>query len=231
MDKRHARFEPDAAAVAALIGEPSRAAILQQLADGRALPAVELARAAHISAPTASAHLDKLFRGKLIAVAVQGRHHYYRLRSPEIAEVLESLSALTPSLLAAGGAGPSAPSPIAFARTCYGHLAGKLGVAVTSALCARGWLQLDVNGFCPTKVGEIWFGELGIDLARLKRRPLAPWHIDWSERRYHLAGALGAALASRMFELKWVARIDDSRTVRITERGATRLRSTMGLRF
>src|SRR5215469_8203787 len=201
MEKQHARFEPDLAAVAVLIGEPSRAAILWQLADGRALPAGELARGARISAPTASAHLDKLFRGKLIAVTVQGRHHYYRLRSPEVAEVLESLSALTPPLVAASCAGPNASSPITFARTCYGHLAGKLGVAMTAALCARGWLRTEVNGFCPTKVGGIWFSELGIDLARLKRRPLAPWHIDWSERRQHLAGALGAALVSRMFEL------------------------------
>jgi hypothetical protein len=104
------------------------------------------------------------------------------------------------------------------------------GVAVTAALCARGWLQAEVNGFCPTKVGEVWFSELGIDLAHLKR-PLAPWHIDWSERRHHLAGALGAALARRMFELKWIVRIADSRAVRITERGTAQLRSTFCLQF
>jgi DNA-binding transcriptional ArsR family regulator len=230
MEKPRARFEPDLAAVAALIGEPSRAAILWQLSDGRALPAGELARAARISAQTASAHLDKLFRGKLIAVTVQGRHHYYRLRSPEIAEILESLSTLAPAPVAIGGSGNGELSPIKFARTCYGHLAGKLGVAVTAALCARDWLQADVNGFYPTKVGAVWFNELGIDLASLKRRPLAPWHIDWSERRHHVAGPLGGALATRMFELKWIARIDDSRALRITERGATSLYSALRLR-
>ena len=227
MDNRGVQFEPDVAAVAALIGDRSRASILWTLADGRALPAGELARAARISAPTASAHLDKLFKGKLLAVEVRGRHHYYRLRDARVAEMLELLSSFAPTPLRSQR-DPS-PPPIAAARTCYGHLAGKLGVAVTAALCSRGFLHSDDNGFRVTKTGDIWFAGTGIDINRLKRRPLAPWHIDWSERRHHLAGALGCALATRMLELKWITRIADSRALRVTDHGRAALHAELNM--
>jgi DNA-binding transcriptional ArsR family regulator len=227
MDKRGLQFEPDIAAVAALIGDPSRATILWTLADGRALPAGELARAARVSAPTASAHLDKLFKGKLLAVEVQGRHHYYRLRDARVAEMLELLSSFAPL----GNHQDLGPRPIALARTCYGHLAGKLGVAVTEALCSRSLLQSDDNGFRVTRTGETWFAGIGIDIRGLKRRPLAPWHIDWSERRHHLAGTLGCALATRMFQLKWFTRIDDSRALRVTDRGRAALHAELRMQM
>jgi len=227
MDNRGVQFEPAVAAVAALIGDPSRASILWTLADGRALPAGELARAARISAPTTSAHLDKLFKGKLLAVEVQGRHHYYRLRDTRVAEMLELLSSFAPAPLA-NHQDLSFP-PIALARTCYGHFAGKLGVAVTAALCSRGLLQSDDNGFRVTRTGEIWFGVIGIHVRGLKRRPLAPWHIDWSERRHHLAGALGCELATRMFELKWITRVADSRALLVTDHGRAALHTELSM--
>jgi DNA-binding transcriptional ArsR family regulator len=135
----HPQVDPDVARIAALIGDPSRAAILLALSDGRALPAGELARHASISPQTASAHLDKLFRAHLLAVEIQGRHHYYRLRSPQVAQLLESLSLVV----------PPAPAPVhsdsakalRFARICYDHLAGNLGVTVTCALCDRCYMQ------------------------------------------------------------------------------------------
>jgi DNA-binding transcriptional ArsR family regulator len=226
MSTRDVTCEPDLAGVAALIGDRSRAAILRALADGRALPAGELAHAARISAPTASAHLDKLFKGNLLAVEVQGRHHYYRLRDARVAEMLELLSSLAPAPPLVSSRVLRVPAMV-FARTCYGHLGGKLGVAVSNALCSRGYLARGDNGFELTATGHRWFTTLQIDAAGLKRRPLAPWHIDWSERRHHLAGALGAALTSRMFELNWIERIAEGRALHVTDRGRKAFKSTL----
>ncbi len=225
--------DPDLAAVAALIGDPSRAAIMVALMDGRALPAGELARRAGISPQTASAHLDRLFRGNLLAVEVQGRHHYFRLHDERVARLVEAMAALAPSPLTRTPAQRDAARTLRFARTCYGHLAGAIGVALTGAFRARGYLDEDDGNFIVTAAGGGWFNDFGIDLDRLRqeRRPLTRRCLDWSERRHHLAGALGAAVAMRCFDLRWIARVRESRAVRLTDRGRDALRRELDLAF
>jgi DNA-binding transcriptional ArsR family regulator len=229
--RRHPQLDPDVARVAALIGDPSRAAILLALSDGRALPAGELARHASISPQTASAHLDKLFRAHLLAVEVQGRHHYYRLRNPQVAQVLESLSIVAPPALA-----PTyrdSTKGLRFARICYDHLAGKLGVGVTRALCDHCYIHDGEVGYVVTDTGQAWFGSLGIDVEELRssRRPLTRRCLDWSERRPHLAGGLGAALADRLVKLNWITRARSGRLVHLTEKGERALRAQLELNF
>lgn len=225
------RTEPDLARIAGLIGDASRAAMLMALAGGRALPAGELARCARISPQTASAHLDKLFRAHLIGVEVQGRHHYYRLSGPHVARALESLAVVTPPPL-----NPSqneTAKALRFARFCYDHLAGKLGVAVTRALCDHNHIDDSDAGYVVTAQGQAWFRALGIDVQALRanRRPLTRRCLDWSERRDHLAGALGAALAHRFLQLKWIARVPGSRAVRLSGRGEAALHAQLAVRL
>jgi len=228
-----AHSDPDLAALAALIGDPSRAAILVALMDGRALPAGDLARRAGISPQTASAHLDRLFRGKLLAVEVQGRHHYYRLHDERVARLVEAMATIAPAPPARTPAQRDAARTLRFARTCYGHLAGTLGVALTGAIRERGYLNEADAGFIVTAAGDRWFRDFGIDLDALRgqRRPLARRCLDWSERRHHLAGALGVAIASRCFDNGWIARVRDSRAVRLTDRGREAMRREFSLKI
>jgi DNA-binding transcriptional ArsR family regulator len=222
--------DPDIASVAALIGDPSRALILSVLADGRALRAGELARRVRISPQTASSHLEKLFKGKLVCVEIQGRHHYYRLRDSRVAEVLESLSILARPFLRLGFTRREEAERLRFARTCYGHLAGQLGVKITQALCTKNYLLCEEGlGYQVSDAGTAWFREMGIEIGLIKRHPLTKRCLDWSERRHHLAGALGVALADRTLELRWLARVRDSRALRLTDRGKAALRSKLGL--
>jgi DNA-binding MarR family transcriptional regulator len=203
--------------------------MLLALSDGRALPSGELARHASISPQTASAHLDKLFRAHLLAVEIHGRHHYYRLRGPQVARLLESLSIVAPPAIAPAR-GASA-TPLRFARMCYDHLAGKFGVAVTRALCDRRFVEDGDAGYTVTHQGQSWFGSLGVDIAELRagRRPLTRQCLDWSERQPHLAGALGAALANVFIKLNWITRARSGRIVYLTEKGETALRAQLKL--
>ncbi len=220
------------AEVAALAGDPARANILLALMDGRALTATELAFAAHVSPQTASGHLGKLVATRLLAVTRQGRHRYFKLASPLVARMLESIDVV------ASSAAPPRPRPILprdaalrRARFCYDHLAGKLGVALADALIARGHLALDEDGGVVTRKGTNLLSDFGIDLvaARRQRRAFCRPCLDWSERRPHIAGALGAALAARCFDLGWIARMRDSRAVTITRRGGEGLRESFGV--
>jgi DNA-binding transcriptional ArsR family regulator len=222
-------LDPDIASAAALIGDASRALILSALADGRALPAGELARIARISPQTASSHLDKLFKGNLVSVEVQGRHHYYRLRDSHVAELLESLSIVARPIAPLTSAQRERAEQLRFARTCYGHLAGRLGVAITQALSTNKYLCNEGLGYQVSAAGIAWFRALGIEIGLIKRQPLTKRCLDWSERRYHLAGALGVTLAHRALELHWITRTRDSRALRLTERGKAALRSELGL--
>lgn len=229
------RDEPNIATVAALIGDTARTAMLTALMDGRALPAGELAAAAGLSPPAASAHLAKLTDGGLLTVKREGRHRYYRLAGPGVANVLESLACLigqpSPSRVTRG---PQARA-LRHARTCYDHLAGELGVAVASALEGHGLLtpaggkRLDV-----TAAGVTWFAAVpGIDVAALRpgRQGIACRCLDWTERRHHLAGPLGTRLLQRCCDLGWLARTPRSRAVQLTGRGRDSLREQLGLRL
>lgn len=229
---RRAHSDPDLAATAALIGDASRAAILMALSDGRALPAGELARYARISPQTASAHLDRLFKGNLITVEVQGRHHYYRLRGEAVAQLIERLAAIAPPAPVSTAGQWREAQTLRFARTCYGHLAGRLGVALAQSLCNAGFLDDDEAAYRLTDSGDGWLRHLGIEAGALRndaRRPLARRCLDWSERRHHLAGPLGVAITRRFFELNWIARVRQSRAVRLTDSGRAALSAELGL--
>jgi len=192
--------DADVAAVAALVAEPSPAAILDALMDGNAHRASELARRAGIAPSTASGHLARLLAGGLVSCDVQGRERCYRLASASTAEALEALARLAPTAqvqsLRAANRGEVARA----ARTCYDHLAGRLGVCLTEALVDRGALLVRDASYELTAAGEEMLARLGVDVgaARTRRRSFAHACLDWSERRPHLAGALGAALADAL---------------------------------
>ena len=219
------------AEVAALIGDPARANMLQALADGRALTAGELAWHAGVSAQTTSDHLAKLTEAQLIALEKQGRHRYFRLASPQVAEAMEALM-----LVAANGPKrhrPTGPRDEALraARTCYDHLAGRLAVALADRLSARELIVLSDGAAAITEKGHRFFRDFGLDLdsGGKSGRPLCRTCLDWSERRSHLAGWLGAALCQKYLELGWIKRGKDSRAATITPRGIEGFRETFGI--
>jgi DNA-binding transcriptional ArsR family regulator len=221
---------PDFAYVAGLIGDPTRATMLDSLLDGRALPASELAYMARVSPQTASAHLAKLVEGKLLVVETHGRHRYYRLAGTHVAQVLEALSTMAPPVQVRSLRQSDVLQKVRHARTCYDHLAGRFGVELTQALLASDILREAEGEYVITDLGKTWFWEFGIDVSaiRNKRRTLARPCLDWSERRHHLAGTLGAAIANRMFELQWIVRDTSSRAVHITDKGREGLAQRLG---
>lgn len=221
----------EVAEIAALVGDAARANMLAALMSGRALTASELAYFAHVSPQTASGHLAKLTDGKLLSVMRQGRNRYYRLATPLIAQMLEGI-------LAVAANGPERYRPVAkhdhamrLARTCYDHFAGKLGVGLADCLSARGHLVLAEEGGEVTETGVAFFGDFGIDIPLLhqRRRAFCRPCLDWTERRLHLGGAVGAALAARCFDLGWFTRMRDSRAVAITAAGQRGLEEVFGL--
>jgi DNA-binding transcriptional ArsR family regulator len=223
--------EPTIATTAQLIGEPARAIILGALLAGEALPATELAQRCRLTPQTVSAHLAKLMDGGLIAVHRVGRHRYYRLAGPQVARALEALQVIAPQRPVRSLKESDMAHILRNARTCYDHLAGRLGVALTDHLLARGWLTATEHDFALTDAGEHEMAALGVDLdaARARRRAFAPQCIDWSERRPHLAGSLGAALTARLFANGWVERVTNSRGVRLTAVGKEQLERALGL--
>jgi DNA-binding transcriptional ArsR family regulator len=207
--------EVDISAAAALMADPSRAAVLMELTDGRALPPSELAEVAGVSRSTMSEHLAKLQKAGFVAVERGGRNRYYRLSGPEVATAVEALAALAPrsevhSLSQANRAGA-----LGAARTCYGHLAGELGVGITDAMVARALVEREGEVFLLTEQGASFMRELGV-----AKPPRAGKSCnDWSERRPHLAGKLGVALTKRLFDLEWIERTERRRAVQVTEAG------------
>jgi DNA-binding transcriptional ArsR family regulator len=217
----------DLAAVGRLLGDRSRAAMLDALMTGRALAAGELARVAGIGRPAASEHLGRLTEGGMVEAVAQGRHRYYRLAGPEVAGALEALSHIAPPKPVTSLRQSAHARSLAFARTCYDHLAGSCGVALHDAVFDRGWLVADRDAYLLTEAGERGFGDLGIDLAALcaRRRPLARPCLDWTERRAHLAGSLAAAVTDLTLDRGWlVRRSAESRGLRLTDSGAEALR-------
>lgn len=210
------------AEIAALVGDPARANMLTALMDGRALTASELAYVAGIVASTASGHLGKLLEANLINVLQQGRHRYYRLASPLVGSMLESLMAV------AAIEGPKRYRPsscrdeaLRAARTCYNHLAGRLGVAIADAMTSQGQLDMGGEAGLLTATGRDLLQDVGIVVAeeRSSSRIFCKPCLDWSERRPHIGGALGVAIADRCFELGWIERLRDSRALRVTRKG------------
>lgn len=223
--------DPNVADVAALIGHPTRAAVLLALLDGSAASASELACRGAASPQAASAHLRRLVDGGLLTVGVSGRQRLYRLATPEVARAIEALLpiAAPPRIVALRQS--IAMQRLREARVCYDHLAGRLGVAVTDALVARGVVRVDASEFRVTPRGERFFDDLGIDVAALRgrRRTLARACMDWTERRPHLAGSLGMALRECFLANAWMVRRGEDRSVQLTERGRRAMDRVFGV--
>jgi DNA-binding transcriptional ArsR family regulator len=225
-------YSRDIASVAALLADPSRARVLGALMDGRSLTATELAFQARVSAQTASGHLAKLTRASLLACETSGRCRYYRLAGPAVAEALEALAILAPNATPDSAESQSEIEQIRFARTCYDHLAGRLGVAITEAMIRRGYLRTEGRDFRVTAPGASFLSELGVNMDKTKRqrRAFARKCVDWTERRPHLAGALGGALAARWLQQDWVRRMPEGRQLLLTPKGGSALYQWFGVK-
>jgi DNA-binding transcriptional ArsR family regulator len=221
----------DVAAAARLVGDPVRAAMLDALMDGSARSSGELARRCGVAPSTASGHLSRLTAGRLVVCAVEGRERRYRLASAEVAAALEALARVAPAAEIRSLRAADRTAALRLARTCYDHLAGRLGVGVTDALAARGALVLQEDGYALTAAGDELMSALGVDVAgaRAKRRSFALACLDWSERRPHLAGALGAALAEGLIANGWFGRRPNDRALTVTAVGARAMRRELGL--
>jgi DNA-binding transcriptional ArsR family regulator len=213
--------DADLAALGSVLGERARARMLLALGDGRALPAGVLASEAGVAASTASQHLGRLVDAGLLAVVPQGRHRYYRLAGPQVGQMLEGI--MNVALNAPPRYQPKSrvDEQMRHARTCYDHIAGVLGVGLADAMTARELVVLGDEAGEVTPAGLEFLGKLGVDLsaAQSKRRVFCRPCLDWTERRPHIGGAVGAALAQRCLDLRWVARVRDHRALTITPAG------------
>jgi DNA-binding transcriptional ArsR family regulator len=239
--------DADIAAVAAVLADPGRCRIVAALGDGRALPASLLASEAGVAASTASEHLGRLLGAGLLVVERHGRHRYYRLAGPHVADLLEALARVAPPAPVRSLRQGTRAQALRYARTCYDHLAGRVGVAMMDSMVERGFLEPD-RGLDPLASGDrlaspgraIRFGltedgaafleELGIDLGALPaRRPAVRYCIDWSEQRPHLAGGVGAVLTTRLLDLGWIRRAERSRAVHLTDDGRAGFAQVLGV--
>ncbi|HEY6278390.1 MAG TPA: helix-turn-helix transcriptional regulator [Streptosporangiaceae bacterium] len=239
-----ARYDLDIVPAASLLADPARAAMLTALLDDRPLAAGELGRLAGVSPATASAHLARLLAGGLVTVASQGRHRHYRLAGPEVAAAIEALGQLSRPAPVRSLRESRQAAALAEARTCYDHLAGRAGVALLDALLARGLLtgvpsahqptgaplSAGPAGFALTAAGQATLQAFGIDIAALRRsrRQFAGPCLDWTERRPHLNGALGAAITGRLVDRGWIQPGPRRRAVRVTPAGRAGLAATFG---
>ena len=221
------------AQVASLIGDVSRANILSALMDGRALTALELSLSANVTPQTASSHLAKLTDANLLAVEKQGRHRYYRLSSPQVARTLEAVMALTAYSPPRYRASSKLDDDLRTVRSCYDHLAGRIGVAIADSLIDQGHIAFDGDAGEVTGSGMEFFAAMGIDLTtpikgrRIFCRPC----LDWSERRPHIAGAIGAAICAHSFGKDWIRRANGTRAVTITPKGERIFREKFAVRL
>jgi DNA-binding transcriptional ArsR family regulator len=219
---------PSLAPIASLVGDPARANMLSALIGGKALTASELAQEAGITAQTASSHLAKLEAGGLIGAVKQGRHRYFRLDGSDVAEMLEKIMGVAARTRASRvRPGPRDPA-MRHARVCYDHLAGELGVQLYDGLARKGVIAARGGELAVTKRGAAFLGAFGIDITSLggTRRPLCKGCLDWSQRREHLAGSVGAALLSRIYDLGWAARDKKSRAVFFNRAGEAKFAKT-----
>jgi DNA-binding transcriptional ArsR family regulator len=228
----------DIAPVAALLADRARAAMLTVLLDGRPLAAGELAKAAGVSAATASSHLGKLLDGDLVSVVRQGRHRYYRLKGAEVAMVIEALSLISPLIQVRSLRQSRDATALGQARTCYDHLAGRAGVALFDAMLGGGLIELGPEdtddparaAYEVTGKGEEWLGSIGVDVdaVRASRRKFAGHCLDGTERQPHLNGALGAAITARLIDLGWFERGPSRRSLVVTGTGHAGLADVFG---
>ncbi|PIW26300.1 MAG: transcriptional regulator [Rhodospirillales bacterium CG15_BIG_FIL_POST_REV_8_21_14_020_66_15] len=220
------------AEVGSLVGDVARAQMLTALLDGRALTAGELAWCARITPQTASGHLAKLQAAGLLAMEKQGRHHYFRLASRTVANMLESMQVVC-AVDAPRRIRPESriDKEMRLARSCYDHLAGVLGVSLADALARQGAVDLSADGGMVTDKGRALLAGFGIDVDALdaRKRCFCRPCLDWSERRHHIAGSLGKGLADHLFDLGWITRVKDSRVIRVTPTGQRGLEKTFAI--
>jgi DNA-binding transcriptional ArsR family regulator len=240
--------DADIAAVAEVLADRSRSRMLMALDGGRVLPASRLAAEAGVAPSTCSAHLSRLVAAGMLTVEPHGRHRYYRLAGPHVAELLEAIARMAPALPVRSLREGTKAEAVRRARTCYDHLAGRLGVALMGALLQRGVLDGGDGRFDPdraqrdrlsaagwdvayvlTDSGQAVLGDLGISCTPAGKRPFVRYCVDWSEQRHHLAGALGARLQARFEELRWIERRTATRAVTVTAAGVTGLAGSLGL--
>lgn len=241
--------DTDIARVASLLADPARTKILLALGDNRALAASVLADEAGVAASTTSSHLKKLVEGGFLSMEKHGRHRYYRLAGPHVGQLLEALARVAPPAPVKSLKDGTRAQAVRFARTCYDHLAGRLGTELMAAMIEREWLAGGDGSFDPahaqqdrlsapgwdvdyrlTELGIEELGRFGVQIEDLPaRRRLVRYCIDWSEQRHHLAGALGAAIADRTFELGWASRARNSRAVHLSDEGIEGLKQTFGV--
>ncbi len=223
---------PNIAAIAAMVGDPGRANMLTALLNGAALTASELALEANVTKQTASSHLSKLVDGGLVAVEAQGRHRYYRLADPDVAGLLETLMGVAARAKALRTRpGPKEPQ-LRHARLCYDHLAGELGVALFDAFLKNKWMIAGPERtYALTRLGRVKVSTFNIEIAELETgaRPLCRACLDWSVRRHHLAGALGAAILEEIFERRWASQRRGSRVLEFTRVGEAGLRRVFAI--
>jgi DNA-binding transcriptional ArsR family regulator len=223
--------DADIAVVAGLIGDRTRARLLCELIGGESRRASELASAARVSRATASFHLGRLLAADLVTVETHGRHRAYQLAGPDVARAIEALQRIAPRVEIRSLRTARRTQALSSARFCYDHLAGRLAIEMVDAMTTGGLMVLTEGRFEPTEQGVSWLGELGIDVAVLRktRRSFARACLDWSERRPHLAGSLGAALAAKFLGLGWIERVPQDRAVRVTQAGRDNLRKALGI--
>ncbi|WP_425405671.1 ArsR/SmtB family transcription factor [Hwanghaeella sp.] len=212
---------PNIAIIAGLVGDPARAGMLSALMAGRALTASELAQVAGVTVQTASSHLSKLSDGGLIVARKQGRHRYFTLSGDDVAQVLEGLMGLAERILAKPvRTGPKDPG-LRKARICYDHLAGEMGVGLFQSFVERGLIKDDADDLALTEDGRRFFTDFGLDMGSLEsaRRPVCRPCLDWSARRTHLAGGLGAAILDHFTSRKWAWRVPDTRMIEFSPKG------------
>jgi DNA-binding transcriptional ArsR family regulator len=220
------------ASVAELIGEPARAAVLVALLDGRSLTAGELALIANVSAQSASAHLSKMVAGGLLKARSSGRHRYYSLAGPDVAHAMEALGAIATLPRPSAALQSQNDLEIRKARSCYDHLAGRIAVEMVKALETAKVIRISGDrDYELGRNGRSWFSNLGIDTDALQRsrRSFARQCLDWTERRPHLAGALGAELCARTLALGWFATQRNKRALRVTHKGTRELHARFGI--
>ena len=242
--------DADIATTAALLGDATRARILAALGDGRALAASVLACEAGVSASTTSAHLGRLLDGGLVSVESHGRHRYYRLAGPDVARMLEAIARVSPPAAVTSLRDGTRAQALRTARTCYDHLAGRVGTELMAAMIAGNLISGGDGRFDPlsarrdrlsaqghdveyrlTPEGGRTLRDLGVRVPETSRRPFVGYCVDWSEQRHHLSGAVGAALLDRALDLGWIMRQPAGRAVWLTETGASGLASVFGLQI
>lgn len=224
-------LEKDFSEIATLFGDRSRAIMLWNLLDGRAYTATELANCCSISLQSASNHLSKLLQKNILIVEKQGRHRYYKFSTPEVAYVVESMASLLSIQKNFNVIKKPKPSEFTYARTCYKHLAGEVGVKITNALVAKKIILPLERNYVVTKFGEQWFLKQGIFPKKLQKSPRSFAHqcLDWSERKHHLAGALGDALLEMMLNNDWLRKQKDTRKLTLTYKGKNQIKELLNI--